>query len=209
MEQEAVFEQWNFALDYYSQSPQMRLTSLGAHICPTRRRPPQHSTANDVHQSDPSGPHVPGACSDYAACIGNPSGTADYFPGQQNPPVPPSNGIFRYYNVRMLLNTASVLDGLSNTLLFGEKHIPLERYGIAPDNSCYNGDHGGHMKQAGVGAPLAKGPKGTGQFGSYHPGICQFVLADGAVKALSVSIELNNLGRLARRDDGETITIQF
>ena len=64
-------------------------------------------------------------------------------------------------------------------------------------------------KKAGVGAPLAKGPKGTGQFGSYHPGMCQFVLADGSARALPVSINLVVLGRLANRSDGGVVSGQF
>jgi hypothetical protein len=206
------------ASDYYSQPAGVRLQNIAAYICPTRRKPPQQSTAGDVHQSNPGGPHVPGACSDYAACVGNPSGDTDYNPSHGNivnGGSQPANGIF-WINLsgdpffgRFRVTAADVLDGLSNTLLVGEKHIPNERYGQAPDSSVYNGDHGAAFKKAGVGAPLAKGPKGTGQFGSYHPGICQFVMADGAVKPLSVSIELNNLGRMAHRKDGQVITINF
>jgi prepilin-type N-terminal cleavage/methylation domain-containing protein len=209
-EADALFEGWNFSTDYYSQTAQVRLAAPEWFYCPTRRRPPQQSTSGDVHQSNPSGPHVPGACSDYAACIGSPQTLVDYFIGMNGATeVNECDGVFRYYDPKRRLNSSSILDGLSNTILYGEKHIPKERYGQAPDSSTWNGDHGAHMKKAGVGAPLAKGSNGTGEFGSYHPGICQFVLADGSVKGLSVSIELNNLGRLASRDDGQPITVNF
>ena len=39
-------------------------------------------------------------------------------------------------------------------------------------------------------------------FGSWHPGLCQFVMADGAVKAVPVTINPTILGYLAQRDDG-------
>lgn len=205
MEQGSIFEKWDFTQTYYNQIPEVRLTSIEPFYCPTRRRAPQHSTSGDVQQGT-SNPSVPGACSDYAFSVGDPSGNTDYYPGQNAPP--PCNGPFRYKS-KELLNSASVTDGLSNTLFMGEKHIPNERYGQAPDSSVWNGDNGASFKKAGVGAPLAKGPKGSGQFGSYHPGICQFVMGDGSVKAFSVSVELKNLGRLANRMDGEAITINF
>ena len=202
MELKNLQDLWDFKKNYYSQSDAVRLVNVAGYICPTRRAPPQISTAGDVLQGT-TNPHVPGACGDYAACVGDPTGNTDYFPGQNAPP--PANGIFRYKSSQ-LLNTASVLDGLSNTFLVGEKHIPNSMWGKGVDSSILNGDHAGSFKKAGVGAPLAKGPKGSGQFGSYHPGTCHFVLADGSVKGLSVSIELKNLGRLANRQDGEVIT---
>ena len=59
-----------------------------------------------------------------------------------------------------------------------------------------------------MGAPLAKGSKNTAgsEFGSYHPGICQFVLADGNVRPISVSISLTTLARLANRQDGQVVS---
>ena len=41
--------------------------------------------------------------------------------------------------------------------------------------------------------------------GSWHPGVCQFVLCDGSVRALSNDIDTVALRYLAVRDDGETI----
>ena len=43
-------------------------------------------------------------------------------------------------------------------------------------------------------------------FGSYHPGICQFVFCDGRVRALQVQIDGVNLARMVNRKDGEPIT---
>ena len=42
-------------------------------------------------------------------------------------------------------------------------------------------------------------------FGSWHPGICQFVMADGAVRAVSNQIDLTTLANLGDRRDGNPI----
>ena len=42
-------------------------------------------------------------------------------------------------------------------------------------------------------------------FGSRHPGICQFVLCDGSVRALPNSIDVTVLTRLAMRADGQVV----
>jgi prepilin-type processing-associated H-X9-DG protein len=44
-----------------------------------------------------------------------------------------------------------------------------------------------------------------GNFGSWHPGICQFVFADGHVAAISTSTDINTIDRMAVRNDGLTI----
>ena len=54
------------------------------------------------------------------------------------------------------------------------------------DGSIYNGDHPWVVSRvAGVTSPLAQGigDSFVSQFGSWHPGICQFVMADGSVRA--------------------------
>ena len=121
--------------------------------------------------------------------------------------VDAANGAFWYKGppVRFI----SFTDGLSNTFFVGEKHIPNQKYGVSPDNSIYNGDHGASFKSAGVGRPLARGPSGTGQFGSYHPGVCQFVMGDGSVRIISVGLDPTNLARLANRYDGQVIDVAF
>ncbi len=230
MEQESF--PWNFGVNYYGQTNEVRLQHFPSFLCPTRRSAPQHSISGDTLQG--SGPtHFPGACADYACSIGSPAGFIDYPPGHTQVSSGnelESNGVF-WLSVsksvtlpfgRWRLSSFNVLDGLSNTLLVGEKNMHYQRFGIGSiDGAAYNGDHGGAFRKAGPGslsplgaanaaAPLAKGPASTAfTFGSYHPGVCQFALCDGSVRALSVSIELTNLGRLADRRDGQAITIHF
>jgi hypothetical protein len=105
---------------------------------------------------------------------------------------------------------SAITDGLSNTLMVGEKHVPLGQFGRGwSDNSCYNGDYTlSTMRAAGPDFPLAKSPRETPTgwvFGSYHPGICPFVFCDGSVRALRNSIDTGVLGLLACRNDGQSI----
>jgi prepilin-type processing-associated H-X9-DG protein len=43
------------------------------------------------------------------------------------------------------------------------------------------------------------------KFGSWHPGICQFLFADGRVAALANSLDMDTLQKLACRNDGMVI----
>jgi prepilin-type N-terminal cleavage/methylation domain-containing protein len=213
LEQGNLFSKWVLTANYYSQAADVRTQNVPVYFCPTRRAAGGGSgvtvsTAGDVNQSDPAGPHVPGACGDYAASTGTPAGTGDYYTGMNGTDENTSaNGPFWYKGKS--LNFQSVSDGLSNTVFVGEKHIPNFQFGKGVDSSIYNGDHGSSFKKLGTGAALARGPTGSGQFGSYHPGICQFVLGDGSVRALAVSIDVTNLDRLANRKDGQVITADY
>ncbi len=103
---------------------------------------------------------------------------------------------------------AAITDGLSNTLLVGDKHVPpnLLRKGEL-DNSAYNGDYFlSHARPAGTDYPLAQSfNEMRPVFGSYHTGVVQFGFCDGSVRALPQSIDPNTLGLMACRDDGQPI----
>ncbi|MDR1270648.1 MAG: DUF1559 domain-containing protein, partial [Planctomycetaceae bacterium] len=44
-------------------------------------------------------------------------------------------------------------------------------------------------------------------FGSWHSGICNFVLGDGSVRGISVTTPQNILKAVSRVDDGEAVTL--
>jgi hypothetical protein len=123
------------------------------------------------------------------------------------------------------------VDGLSNTLLIGEKFLPLQNITVANGDfdSCWTIDQSAYLDQQKSEQRLA-GYEGTqdpttglwtyqyaliGQvnfsapdyrcwasFGGPHPGVCMFVFGDGSVHAIQTNIDIETLNRLSRRDDG-------
>jgi len=43
--------------------------------------------------------------------------------------------------------------------------------------------------------------------GSWHPGVCNFLLVDGSVRPIAVTIDATTLANIAQRDDGQAVTI--
>jgi hypothetical protein len=109
-------------------------------------------------------------------------------------------------------------DGLTYTLFVGEKHVPLGYLGrgVANDNSVYNPDylrsHGrfGGVLWGGL-ATMTDGANDNDvntydkRFGSWHPGICQFVWGDSRVSSLKNEIDEVTLSYLCNRFDGNII----
>jgi hypothetical protein len=123
----------------------------------------------------------------------------------------PTNGAFFQLGSQGIPFKA-ITDGLSNTLMVGEKHIPVGRFGVGwLDNSLYNGNYTvSPARPAGPDFPLARSltkheDGKSWVFGSYHSGIVQFVFCDGSVHGLPVNIDPYVLGLLAARNDGQVI----
>jgi prepilin-type N-terminal cleavage/methylation domain-containing protein len=224
IEQDQLYKLWDQQRRYYLQTPQARETPVKLYFCPTRRGPagpPALSLSGD--DDNGRGRHTPGALGDYACSAGSRTDVAtgrptrlDYNPTNVSGTEIPANGPFWRGERAVKLTFHSIRDGLSNTLFIGEKHVPgpgsgaNRGFGYPPDGALYNGDFR-NFCTAGVGAPIQRGPvASTSQlFGSWHSGICQFVMGDGSVRALSVSISPTNLEYLAVRDDGRVITEGF
>jgi hypothetical protein len=101
-----------------------------------------------------------------------------------------------------------ITDGLSNTLLVGEKHVPQFHFREGPlDSSFYNGDYYlSHARPAGPDYPLAQtNTEISPVFGSYHTAVVQFGFCDGSVRPLYRGISPVTLGLLAAINDGEPI----
>jgi type II secretory pathway pseudopilin PulG len=75
VEQDNLYNQWDVTRRYYDQSDAARLTSVSIYFCPSRRtaRGAGYSVSGDQPWlcGDTFGSHVPGALSDYAACLGD------------------------------------------------------------------------------------------------------------------------------------------
>lgn len=107
---------------------------------------------------------------------------------------------------RIRIHTIS--DGLSNTFLAGERHVPQTRIGTMPDDgSLYDGDSFHFSSRlAGPGVQLARSANDLAasvySFGSWHQDVCHFVMADGSVRAVSDQTSTDVLGALSNRHDG-------
>ena len=100
------------------------------------------------------------------------------------------------------------MDGLSNTLLVGEKHVPIGKNGVGWwDCSTYDGRY--YMcscRAAGRLFPLATDPRDLGwKFGSRHTGVVQFCFGDGHVKAIRATTNPYVLEMLSMVADGQVI----
>jgi prepilin-type N-terminal cleavage/methylation domain-containing protein len=196
MEQDNAYKQWNIGLTYYQQNNLARQMAVKNYFCPSRRTSttaPQISIFGD----DPgNGTNVPGALADYACNIGT---TGLDYPGPNGAP----NGTFRLgaHGVRF----AEIVDGLSNTLMAGDKHVPAEYFGRGWwDCSTYNGHYFPcSSRPSGPGFELAQSPQDLRWvFGGYHAAICQFAFADGSVRSVSLATPGRTLALLACINDG-------
>jgi prepilin-type N-terminal cleavage/methylation domain-containing protein/prepilin-type processing-associated H-X9-DG protein len=204
MEQDNLYRQWNIGMSYYQQNQIARTSGVRSYFCPSRRTAADAlsgSVAGDI-PSDPilggSG-HLPGALSDYAVVV-DPYGTdcaTDVGSGDR--------GAFRMgAGVRLV----DFSDGMSNSLLVGEKHVPDGKYGYGWwDASAYNGDYyQNSARAAGRLYPLTTNPKDTGwKFGSRHAIVVQFCFADGHVQNMPETTDPYILELLAQRNDGQVI----
>jgi prepilin-type N-terminal cleavage/methylation domain-containing protein len=217
IEQGPLFRSWDLRLryTYYRHPPNVVGAQVPVYYCPSRRSSPQFSVTGDTRS--PWG-GSPGGLGDYAGNGGNT--TAVWNDPRSGP------GVFLYADTTFgpgdtvagwteLGRFADITDGLSSTLLIGEKHVVMGQFGqyAIGDNSIYNGDDirtivrvAGRQIPGPIDRPLAASPtdsfRAEERFGSYHSGVCQFVLCDGSVQAVRTSISIDTLTRLAVKNDG-------
>jgi prepilin-type processing-associated H-X9-DG protein len=112
------------------------------------------------------------------------------------------------------INFASITDGSSNTTLAGELHVIPENLNQIPFNGpIYNGeDLAAFTRIGGPGVPILSGRQksetGVLGFGSWHPGLCNFVFADGSTRFVANDIDTVSLGNLCNRRDGGMVSIE-
>jgi prepilin-type N-terminal cleavage/methylation domain-containing protein/prepilin-type processing-associated H-X9-DG protein len=224
LEQQNLYAKFNLTVSWAAQDADAVKTHLPFYYCPTRRSPGPMLSLDD-------GPPA-GALGDYAACGGNRvdyNGLLDSADNGANGAMITcratiTGSTISWYGVTAL---SKITDGTSNTFLMGERHVPRDRFGKdAGDGSIYNGDHhrvaarvagpgpsgGGYNFDLGTGPHDKAGP-GTAAdrweriFGSYHPGVCQFLFCDGSVRVIPVTVDINMLGYMAVRNDGQVVVL--
>jgi prepilin-type N-terminal cleavage/methylation domain-containing protein len=209
MDQDNAFQRWDLLSWYHYQNPKVRTYNVPSYFCPSRRSPntdimlsisgdylafPGGKTDDD---HDGHWEQIPGALSDYACSLG--------------PSMFASRGAFNLKNPLHWdkgVRISKITDGLSNTILFGEKNVPVGYWGTFPsDCSTYDGDSPICSTRAGgVGSPIAVSIQDTRVlFGSAHPTVCNFVFGDGSVHSLNKSIYPVVLGLLTDISDGESV----
>ena len=159
-------------------------------FCPSRRRP-QTVVYSDPHYME--GRELKHALCDYAGS--NFEGT----------------GAVRRYRGVM---AAEIRDGVSNTLLVGDKRLNLNNLGQwqEDDNEGYTGgwDEDTIRRTDELPQPDHRGLiSGELLFGSSHRGLVNFVFGDGAVHSVLYSIDRKAFERLGNKDDGQAVSFEY
>jgi prepilin-type N-terminal cleavage/methylation domain-containing protein len=219
LEQQNIFVKWPLGWPYpcippggpitpeaLAEAEVVLSTPIPVYFCPSRRDPESDIIKTRISQVANCllTVGIPGSTGDYAASIGT-TGVDYPLPSTNGgAPIPP-NGVFQsVVGVRF----AEITDGLSNTILVGEKHVPWGQFGQYPwDCNVYDGHNPVcNTRAAGPSFPLAVSRTDLGwKFGSYHPALCQFAFCDGSVRPVFNTIDPVTLGLLAQRNDGQPI----
>jgi hypothetical protein len=154
------------------------------------------------------GEHVPGALGDYACAAGDGDPQFAWTGPDANGAIILADVLEKQDDLilrwQSRTSVASLTRGLAYTILLGEKHVPPEGIGQAAfgDGSLYNGQHPASVSRVGgPGFGLALTPEApmNNNFGSSHPGVCQFLMADTSVRALRVDVSEEVLGKMIVR----------
>ncbi|MCI0742254.1 MAG: DUF1559 domain-containing protein [Gemmataceae bacterium] len=182
------------------------------YFCPSRRSPRVFTQATNWYLPTAAGTH---AQCDYGASIANNSDTNGFLQRTFNHNMGDSNpGTPRRPPIRL----TDLFDGTSNTLLAGDKRIPVDRLGgfQGEDNEGYTSgwDHDVLRRTDLLPLPdciaaTTAGCANSVRFGSSHPGGFNALLGDGTVRFVSYSISATTFLRLGHRVDGQVLGNDF
>jgi prepilin-type N-terminal cleavage/methylation domain-containing protein len=169
-------------------------------VCPTRRKPTFLSADGGTANGGESG-----ICSDYAANYGTTTNAlANDGPFWLNDAL--------HYGVGQRF--AEISDGLSTTILFGEKHVMLSAFRQQPavmdtsDFVVYSSRNAFSVGRiGGPNAPLAlsQNDQYRNQFGSWHPGVVPILFGDGSTQMLRNAMSTTVLAYLCASQDGNAV----
>ncbi len=210
---------------------QLVSTALPLTSCPTRRRPalfPMNWGSNVIAYNvtggnspitAPAGFKV--ARTDYAGCCGD-GGTNQYGPG---PNTVSKSDQASYFQGRTLSGFATldgvtfeqstirkddVTDGLSQTIMIGEKYLGADSYGtghVGADNENeYVGFDNDTFRTTGLPPKQDRwGLDDEISFGSAHPNAANFALCDGSTLTINYAVDKNTFRMLGTRNEGTAV----
>jgi hypothetical protein len=204
---DSALKNWDLERRYFEQPEAARQAFLRVYYCPARRSGPEHSVSGDV--PGPGKPNVPGGLSDYACAAGDGDPRYPWTTARANGPFVIGKVTRRDGDAILewqpCIQWSDLKRGKSHTILLGEKYVPLDHFGAPEfgDGSVYNGANPASFSRvAGRGFGLAQSATDpfNRNFGSGHPGICQFLMADGSVRPIKTTISETVLGELVVRE---------
>src|SRR5262245_57504050 len=202
MEQENLFRRWDLNRTYYEQTAAAQDTPVKNYFCPSRRAAadgPRLSLSGDVPSWLDNGIHFPGALGDYAARVDSSGHDVE------EEACPNMRGMFQMRTSRKF---SEMSDGLSNTLLAGEKQVAADKHGVGwLDSAFYNGDYREPTGRGlGLGKYLTTNPHDSRPwFGSRHMQVVMFLYADGHVRPISDFTSRAVLDLIGDRAHGQVI----
>lgn len=214
IEQGSQYNLWDLKIQTSRQPPDAFRVHVPTYVCPSRPTPVFSS-------NDPVTPG--GGLGDYAPNYGTVNGVnndkADgpvVWPRYTSGTDSSNNIIITTFTGRIKIG--DIIDGTSNTAVFGEKHIrPSSLRGRAEDRSIFFGTNNVTRRVMGIQAnnpnnvrPLSppnneNGAFANQTFGGPHSGICMFAFCDGSTRPVPLSVDLKVLTAIATRASGEVV----
>jgi prepilin-type processing-associated H-X9-DG protein len=198
--------------------------------CPTRRTAEVRPFMRQQNYFNLGSTHRPKvvARNDYAACAGDGPTTGTFFAGMHcagpnrnselntyecwdERELNKMNGITVMRNSG-LVRTKSITDGLSKTLLYGEKYLRMETYEATEigNNQGWNLGFAMEINRYCKESPYLEAlrqPSRYFAFGSAHPGGMQCAMADGSVHTITYDIDREAFRRLGVRNDALPVAV--
>jgi hypothetical protein len=214
LEQQPVYNLWDLQIQCSRQKPEAYQQQLSVYRCPGRK-PPVLSVNDFVTPGGGLGDYAP----NYGTIPGVNNVNADGpIVWANNTESQDANGNWIITNWKGRLTLGDIVDGTSNTLVYGEKHVrPSTRRGTNEDRSIFGGQNNSTRRVAGIQAnnaanirPLSplnneNGAFANQTFGGPHPGACMFGLCDGSVRPVSLTIDIQVLTAVVTRAKGEVV----
>ena len=225
LEEQAQHDNWDPYTSFPDHEKTIRNGTVSSYLCASRRGPTTVETRSYETPPSPCGcggfrKQIGGALGDYVASHGHPgptmNGGVDSFQwgGNGTGIITSSRPVCVDWKPTGWVDRISVRhvkDGMSKTIMAGEKHIVREELGFFPfDPPLYDGDtFQGFARIGGPGFPIAAGASDTAtdflSFGSWHSGVCNFVFGDVSVRGLTPATDTELLGALCNRHDGRAV----